>query len=95
MVSPQQPATPTAACKAPEANSHCATVTQSSEDEIRDYAHHLYVERGAVSGHDRDDWLEAEACLRASVPKESTRTRMHHHSPISERAVLPLVKHGQ
>jgi hypothetical protein len=71
------------------------TAPRPSEDEIRDYANHLYVQRGSLNGHDRDDWLEAEACLGASIPKESSRTRMHHHTQITERAALPLVKHGR
>jgi hypothetical protein len=65
------------------------------ENEIRDYANHLYVQRGGLNGYDHDDWLEAEACLRAHIPKEASRTRMHHHAQITERAVLPLVKHGR
>lgn len=68
---------------------------QPSETEIREYANHLYVQHGSVDGHDRDDWLEAEACLRACIPKESSRTRMHHHTQITERGALPLVKHGR
>jgi len=68
---------------------------QPSDDEIRDYANHLYVQHGCVDGHDCADWFEAEACLRASVPKESTRTRMHHHTQITERAAVPLVQHGK
>ncbi len=99
----QQPAAPaartpppmTAARPAPSARQPCASAPQPSEDEIRDYANHLYVQRGAANGHDRDDWLEAEACLRADIPKEASRTRMHHHTQITERAVLPLVKHGR
>lgn len=79
----------------PSAKKRSTTAAQPSEDEIRDYANHLYVERGALNGHDCDDWLEAEACLRANIPKESSRTRMHHHSRITERAVLPLVNHGR
>ena len=72
-----------------------ATAPQPSEDEIRDYANHLYVQRGSVDGHDCDDWLEAEACLRTNIPKESLRTRMHHHTQMTERAALALVKHGR
>ena len=67
----------------------------ASEAEIRDYANHLFEQRGSVHGHDHDDWLEAEACLSANIPKESLRTRMHHHSQITERAALPLVPHGR
>lgn len=66
-----------------------------SFDEIRDYAHHLYLQRGAVDGHAEDDWLEAQACLAAAIPQDATRTRMHRHTQLTERAVLPLVKHGR
>jgi hypothetical protein len=79
----------------PSAIQPSATAPRPSEEEIRDYANHLYVQRGSVNGHDRDDWLEAEACLGANIPKESSRTRMHHHTQITERAALPLVKHGR
>ena len=71
-----------------------ATAPQPSEAEIRDYANHLHVQHGSVHGHDGEDWLEAEACLRAGIPKESTRLRVHHHTQLTERAALALVKHG-
>ena len=83
-------ARPTTSSKLP-----AATAPRPSDDEIRDYANHLYVQRGSVTGHDCDDWLEAEACLAANIPKESSRTRMHHHTQITERAALPLVEHGR
>ena len=66
-----------------------------TEDEIRAYANHLYVQRGSLHGHDHDDWLEAEACLGRNIPMELSHTRMHHHTQITERAALPLVKHGR
>jgi len=84
-----------AAHATPSSRQPSAIPLQPSEDEIRDYANHLYVQRGSVHGHDRDDWLEAQACLGASIPKESSRTRMHHHTQITERAALPLVEHGR
>ena len=87
---------PVAAARPPPPSKQLsATAPQPSEDEIRDYANHLYVQRGTVNGHDCDDWLEAEACLSASIPKESSRTRMHHYTQITARAALPLVKHGR
>jgi len=88
------PAAP-AAQPPPSSTPLTATASQPSEDEIREYANHLYVQRGSINGHASDDWLEAEACLGANIPKESSRTRMHHHTQITERAVLPLVKHGR
>ena len=98
-VKPSQPIARTtppvpAAHPTPSSKQFSATAPQPSEGEIRDYANHLYVQRGSVNGHDCDDWLEAEACLGANIPKESLRTRMHHHTQITERAVLPLVRHG-
>jgi len=86
---------PTAPHPTPSSRQPFATAPQPREDEIRDYANHLYIQRGSLNGHDRDDWLEAEACLRANIPKESSRTRMHHHTQITERTTLPLVKHGR
>jgi hypothetical protein len=87
---PVTPAHPT-----PSSQQLSAIAPQPSEGEIRDYANHLYTQRGSVNGHDGDDWLEAEVCLRANIPKESSRTRMHHHTQITDRTVLALVKHGR
>jgi hypothetical protein len=83
-------AQPTSSFKQPS-----ETASRPSDEEIRDYANHLFVQRGSLNGHDRDDWLEAEACLAANIPKESSRTRLHQHTQIKERGVLPLVKHGK
>jgi hypothetical protein len=103
MVISPKPTAPAAHTTAPIEAAHStlpsnqlfATVPQLSEDEVRDYANHLYRQRGSVDGHDCDDWLEAEACLRANIPKEFSRTRMHQHTQITDRAALPLVKHGR
>ena len=88
-------ATPAAPSPALSSQQSFAAGPRPTQEEIRDYANHLYVQRGSVNGHDRDDWLEAEACLAANIPKESSRTRMHRHTQITERAALPLVKHGR
>ena len=39
------------------------------EQEIRRRAYALYEERGREDGHDIDDWLRAEAELRATASK--------------------------
>jgi hypothetical protein len=78
-----------------KSNSNTAVAPQPSEDEIRDYANHLHVQHGSLNGRDADDWLEAEACLRANIPKASSRARLHHHTQITERAALGLIKHGK
>jgi hypothetical protein len=36
-----------------------------TDDDIRDYACHLYVLSGRIPGRDLDNWLEAEASLKA------------------------------
>jgi len=103
MVTSQEPTVPAARTTPPVAAAHStssskqlsATAPQPSEDEVRDYANHLYIQRGSVNGHDCDDWLEAEACLAANISKEFSRTRMHQHTQITDRAALPLVKHGR
>lgn len=52
---------------------------EPSEDDIRDYAYHLYVQSGRLPGHDLDNWLEATACLKANIPTHRSRTRLHSH----------------
>jgi hypothetical protein len=91
-------AAPAAHTTPPGSASHLTTSAAApppSEAAIRDYANHLYVQRGALPGHDGDDWREAEACLRANIPKEFSRTRLHQFTQLTERAALPLVKHGR
>ena len=87
---------PAAAAHPPRSNPQTsAPASEPSTEEIREYAKHLYVQRGSQNGYAHDDWLEAEACLRSRIPMESSRTRMHHHTQITERAALGLVKHGR
>lgn len=50
-----------------------------TDDEISDYAYHLYQQSGCLPGHDLDNWLEAKACLEASIPKHQARLRLHRH----------------
>jgi hypothetical protein len=50
-----------------------------TEDEIRDYAYHLYQQGGCIPGHDVENWIEAKACLEANIPREHSHTRLHHH----------------
>jgi len=57
-----------------------------TESDVREYAYHLYVESGYVPGRDLDNWLEAEACLCANIPKEESHTRLHRHLSRSSSA---------
>ncbi len=90
-VLPAMPPAPTATAVPPAA----ASSGEPTEDDIRSYANHLYRARGSTDGHDGEDWLEAEACLRANIPREAAHTRVHHHTLLTARAVVPLIKHGR
>lgn len=50
-----------------------------TDDDIRSYAAHLYEQSGRIEGRDLDNWLEAKACLEASVPREQSHRRLHEH----------------
>jgi len=47
------------------------------EDDIRSYAEHLYDQGGRQPGHDLDNWLEAEACLRSHLAPSRAELRRH------------------
>jgi hypothetical protein len=51
-----------------------------TEDDIRDYAYHLYLQSGSVAGHELDNWLEATACLSACIPKDQSHNRLRRHT---------------
>ena len=55
------------------------TPTEPSESDIREYAYHLYCQGGCVPGHDLDNWLEAESCLHAEIPRHRSHQRLHQH----------------
>ena len=57
-----------------------ATRLGPTEDDVRDYAYHLYLQSGCVPGRDLENWLEAKACISACIPKSKTHTRLHHHT---------------
>ena len=52
---------------------------EPAENDIRAYAYHLYLQGGRSPGHATDDWLEAKACLKANIPSNVSRTRLHLH----------------
>ena len=70
-------------------------VASPDEEAIAKRAYELYLQRGSVSGHELDDWLEAEAELSTEaslrqatvqpvVRRRSTRSETH---PPSNRRV--------
>ena len=60
-------------------NTSGSTPAAPVESDIRDYAYHLYCQNGRVPGRDLDDWLEAEACLLAEIPRKHSHRRMHQY----------------
>jgi hypothetical protein len=56
-----------------------APITAPTEDDIRDYAYHLYQQGSCSPGHDVDNWLEATACLKANIPAHFSHSRLHQH----------------
>ena len=63
-----------------------------TEDDIRDYAYHLFVQSGCIPGRDLDHWLEAKACLSACIPKAKSHTRLHHHTEAKEQPEAPAAR---
>jgi len=49
----------------------------SGEDQIRRYAYHLFEQNGRIPGRDLENWLEAEACLKANIPAHRSHRRLH------------------
>ena len=45
----------------------------TAEQEIRDRAYEIYLQRGAQHGSDWDDWLQAERELNHNRPTETAR----------------------
>jgi DTW domain-containing protein YfiP len=46
------------------------------EQEIREYAYHLYVQNGHRNDQCAENWREAEACLRTHIPKAESHIRL-------------------
>ena len=62
-----------------------------TEDEIRDYAAHLFQQSGCAPGRDVDNWLEAKACLEANIPKQHSHTRLHRHRHPVETETMTIM----
>ena len=67
------------------------TTFQPSEDDIRNYAYHLYEHGNGAPGHDLDNWLEATACLKADIPADRSGTRLHQYINQPETGGLCLL----
>jgi hypothetical protein len=49
------------------------------ENEIREYAFHLYELSNCAPGRDLANWHEATACLKANIPTHQAGRRLHQH----------------
>ena len=74
-----------------ESKSSLPAPREPTEDEIRDYAFHLYQQSGCIPGHDVDNWLEAKACLEANIPRQHAHTRLHRHRHPATRDAVTVV----
>ena len=50
---------------APKKTSASGRLSESQRREIEKLAYQFFVERGCQDGHDREDWLRAEAIVRS------------------------------
>ena len=50
-----------------------------SENEIREYAFHLYQLSNCAPDRDLDNWLDATACLKANIPTHQAGRHLHQH----------------
>ena len=59
---------------------------EPTDDEIRDYAHHLYEQSGCIPGRDLENWLEARDCLmaQAKFPKTETHLQKRHSELVGQ-----------
>ena len=65
------------------------TASPPTNDDIRLYAYHLYCQGGRIPDRELDNWLEAEACLRSTIPRSRSHPRLHHHLKGSEAKKPP------
>jgi len=68
---------------------------EPDENQIRDYARHLYEKSGCVPGRDLDNWLEAERTLTAAL-QSPAKNRPHRDSHVTVREIgaMPIEAHN-
>ena len=64
---------------------------EPSENDIRAYAYHLYLQGRCEPNHDVDHWLEATACLKANIPAHRSGLRLHQHVNGPEHGARPAI----
>ena len=48
-----------------------------NDEDVRDYACHVYEQSRCVAGHDFANWLEAIAGFKANIPAHRSHNRLH------------------
>lgn len=49
---------------------------EPTDEEIRDYAYHLYEQSGCLPGRDLENWIEARDCLRTRPLRPNPETHL-------------------
>jgi hypothetical protein len=65
-------APPAAPVKSTQQGAEPAAAEDGRETQIREAAYFRYLARGAVVGHEMEDWLQAEAALLATGQADDT-----------------------
>ena len=53
-----------------------------TEDEIRERAYYIFLERKGAPGHEADDWIRAESELKLRVASNSSASRLANDAQI-------------
>jgi hypothetical protein len=68
---------------------------EPDENQIRDYAHHLYEKSGCVPGRDLENWLEAERTLTVALQQSSSNHRRRDSTvTVRELGATPVEAHN-
>jgi hypothetical protein len=72
-----------------------ATPVAPSENEIRDYAYHLYEQNSRIPGRDLENWTEAKACLAAHISAHDSHLRLQHYIASHEHGQNEQASHSE
>jgi hypothetical protein len=74
---------------------HSPSLDHPSENEIRDYAYHLYEQNNRIPGRDLENWMEAKACLIARIPSQASHMRLQHFIASHEHGYIEKDSHSE
>lgn len=67
---------------------------EPDENQIRDYARHLYEQSGCVPGRDLENWLEAERTLTAALQSPTKNRHRDSNITVREIGAMPVEAHN-